>query len=95
MENKKYEKGISMTFPLELTEIKMKHIAKDNRYLCPYEVKELQRTIEDACDHMEYDGSLMYDAYPDKVSVELLASRIAKKSKCKRQSEISNRFYQV
>ena len=35
MENKKYEKGISMTFPLELTEIKMKHIAKDNRYLCP------------------------------------------------------------
>ena len=44
MENKKYEKGISMTFPLELTEIKMKHIAKDNRYLCPYEVKAVSYT---------------------------------------------------
>ena len=53
MENKKYEKGISMTFPLELTEIKMKHIAKDNRYLCPYEVKELQMQIAEKIESID------------------------------------------
>lgn len=82
-----------MTFPLELTEMKMENVAKDNRYLYPIEVKEIQKTIEDSCDRLEYDGSLMYEEYPDKVSVEMLATQICKNCNCKNKSEISNRFF--
>jgi hypothetical protein len=32
--------------------------------------------VMDVCDRMEYDGSPMYDQYPDKVTMERMASGI-------------------
>ncbi len=72
----KYVKGNSMTFPLELTQVKENEVSMDNRYLFPTDVSEFQSEIEDACDRLEYDGSIMYDEYPDKVSVERMAKEI-------------------
>lgn len=87
-----YPKGNSMTFPLELTQVQGENFSRNNRYLYPIEVMEIQKIIEDRCDQMEYDGSLMYDEYPDKVSVEAMARNICNKTNCKYQEEISNRW---
>lgn len=87
-----YPMGNSMTFPLELTQVQGEGFPLDNRYLYPKEVMEIQRLIDESCDKMEYDGSLMYDEYPDKVSVEAMAKNICKKTNCKHQEEISNRW---
>lgn len=37
--------------------------------LYPMAVKKRQVLVDEACDQMEYHGSLMYDEYPDRVSV--------------------------
>lgn len=36
----------------------------------------IQRLAEEACDRMEYDGSMMFDEYPDKLMMEHLCRRI-------------------
>ncbi len=87
-----YLKGNAMTFPLELTQMKEEEIPQDSSYLYPIEVVEIQREVEECCDRMEFDGSLMYDAYPDKVSVEAMAKKVCTKANCKYQEEISNRW---
>jgi hypothetical protein len=87
-----YPMGNAMTFPLELTEVKTENFSLGNRYLYPIEVMEIQGMIEECCDRMEYDGSLMYDEYPDKVSVEAMAKDICRRTNCRYQEEISNRW---
>lgn len=37
------------------------------RMLYPREMCELSQLIKDECDKMDYDGSMMYDEYPDKL----------------------------
>ena len=32
--------------------------------------------VEEECDRMEYDGSMIYDEYPDKLQLRLMCSRI-------------------
>ena len=92
MERNLYSKGNCMTFPLELTQVKNNDFPQDNSYLYPIEVKEIQHEIEEQCDRMEHDGSLMYDEYPDKVSVEAMAYNICDKTRCGHREEISNRW---
>ena len=36
------------------------------RELYPNEVKKIQKYVDEECDRMEYEGSLMFDEYPDK-----------------------------
>lgn len=74
-----YLKGNMMTFPLELKEMGRNEKMFDNKYLYPPEIKEMQMEIEDICDKMEYDGSMMYDECPDKVTVEKIAKKMCKK----------------
>lgn len=92
MEKSYYSKGNCMTFPLELTQVKNEDFPPDNSYLYPIEVKEIQNQIEEECDRMEHDGSMMYDEYPDKVSVEAMAYNISKRARCENREEISNRW---
>lgn len=42
----------------------------------PKSAKVIQPLVEDECDRMEYDGSLMFDEYPDKLTVEKLIENI-------------------
>ena len=35
--------------------------------------------MEDECDRMEYEGSLMFDEYPDRLMIEMVVDRIQKK----------------
>lgn len=74
-----YVKGNMMTFPLELTETCRSEKMFDNKYLYPPEIKDIQMEIEEVCDKMEYDGSIMYDECPDKVTVEKITNEMCRK----------------
>ena len=41
-------------------------------------VLEIQQKVECECDRMEYDGSMMFDEYPDKFMVEHICRKIEK-----------------
>ena len=78
--DKLYPKGNMMTFPLELPEIEKKEKIMDNRYLYPPEIKDIQLEIEEICDKMEYDGSIMFDECPDKVTVERVVNEMCSRN---------------
>lgn len=44
--------------------------------MLPEVAQVVRPVIEDECDRMEYDGSLMFDEYPDKRMIERLVERI-------------------
>ena len=87
-----YEKGSRFTFPLELTELEGDFCFSGREYLYPVEVMEIKRVIEEYCDRMEYDGSVMYDEYPDKTSVERISEKICEEKTCKGKGGIDERW---
>ena len=48
--------------------------------LYPVEIMELQLMVEDKCDELEYDGSIMFDEFPDKIRVKKVADERAEKA---------------
>ena len=42
----------------------------------PDTAKRLLPFIEEECDRLEYDGSMMYDEYPDRLGLRLMCRRI-------------------
>lgn len=48
--------------------------------LYPVEIMELQLMVEDKCDELEYDGSIMFDEFPDKIRVKKVADKIAEQA---------------
>jgi hypothetical protein len=51
------------------------------KHLYPRSAKSIQSEIDKECDHMEYDGSVMFDEYPDKIHLERIVDRIYDKVK--------------
>ena len=54
------------------------YFSKDRDYLKKFESgqsRELMPWIEEVCDAQEYDGSPMYDEYPDLTSLEKMADK--------------------
>lgn len=41
--------------------------------------RELQEMVEAECDRMDYDGSMIYDEYPDKLMLRQVCARIHNK----------------
>ena len=39
----------------------------------------IQEKADRECDRMEYDGSMMFDEYPDRLMIEMVVDRIQKK----------------
>lgn len=65
-----------MTYP-GLGERNSRDSMKDLEYLqqmYPREVKRYQQRVAQMLDKMDYDGSMIYDEYPDKFGVERMAS---------------------
>ncbi len=46
------------------------------KYLYPKIPKQISSFVEEVCDQMEYEGSMMFDMYPDKIALQLKASEI-------------------
>lgn len=58
---------------------KLWEMEEDNaylNYLYPQITRQIRNFVEEACDKLEYDGSLMFDAYPDKTSLQIMAGQI-------------------
>lgn len=72
----KYGRGNMMTFPLEFAEIKEEETVWNDSYLLPKEARAVQEKVLEMCDRMEYDGSPMFDCYPDRVTVEKIVRDI-------------------
>lgn len=59
--------------------IDTKRLSRDFEYfksLYPSGVKRLQQFVEEVCDEMEYEGSPIYDEYPDRLMMEQLVQKI-------------------
>ena len=57
---------------------------KDLEYmkqLYPNTAKNIQKEMTNECDRLEYDGSFMYDEYPDKTSMDKIIDRVYEKVK--------------
>ena len=46
------------------------------RELYPALARKIQPLVEDECDRMEYDGSFMFDEYPDQLQIRRISRRI-------------------
>jgi len=49
------------------------------KQLYPNTAKKIQSEIDNECDLLEYDGSVMFDEYPDKESLDKIVDRIYEK----------------
>jgi hypothetical protein len=68
-----------MTYPYYTEDTDNTSIVRDLEYLqqmYPTELKKYQRKIMDILDKMDYEGSMIYDEYPDRASVRRLAESI-------------------
>jgi hypothetical protein len=51
------------------------------RRIYPNTLLLIQPHVEEECDKLEYDGSVMFDEYPDKVTIDRIVDRIYEKVK--------------
>lgn len=68
-----------MSYPMQnlyLTEMEYEKDMDRMKELYPREVKRILECVEDECDRMEYEGSLMFDEYPDRMMLERITERI-------------------
>ncbi len=68
-----------MSYPMQnlyLTEMEYEKDMERMKELYPREVKQILEVVEDECDKMEYEGSLMFDEYPDRLMIERVVDRI-------------------
>ena len=73
-----------MSYPMQnlyLTEMEYEKDMDRMRELYPREVKRILDAVEEECDKMEYEGSLMFDEYPDRFMLEQIVERIYDKMK--------------
>lgn len=74
-----YKMPFYMAYPMQnvyLNEIEYERDRERMKELYPQEAKRIQKAVEEECDKMEYDGSLMFDEYPDRVMVQRLCDNI-------------------
>lgn len=49
------------------------------RFMYPKVGKRIQKEIDEECDKLEYDGSVMFDEYPDRVRLGIIVNDIYKR----------------
>ena len=71
-----------MSYPMQnlyLTEMEYEKDMERMKELYPREVGKILECVEDECDKMEYEGSLMFDEYPDRLMLEMVINRIERR----------------
>ncbi len=72
-----------MVYQMPLSGDADRMIRRDYNYMksvYPDTAKRLLPFIEEECDRMEYDGSMMFDEYPDQLQLRLMCGRIYRKA---------------
>ncbi len=73
-----------MAYPMPLLYDDDKIEKRDFEYmksLYPETSKRILPYVEDECERMEYEGSVIYDEYPDRLQLRLMCNRIYDKVK--------------
>ena len=79
-----------LTYPMTTVYQTEKEYERDMermKELYPKRMKQLLAYVEEECDKMEYEGSMMYDEYPDKVLLYRTAAGIYDKAVPVQQAE--------
>ncbi len=72
-----------MTNPIQnlyMTELEYQRDLDRMKEMYPQEVRKIQDLVEEECDKMEYEGSLMFDEYPDRLMLRQICKRIRDKA---------------
>ena len=81
-----------MAYPVPLLYNDDRNARRDYDYMksiYPDTAKRVLPYMEEECDRMEYDGSMMYDEYPDRLQLRLMCRRIYDKA----EKEEENLYY--
>ena len=79
-----------MVYPMPLLYDDDKIEKRDFEYMksmYPETARKVLPYVEEECERMEYEGSMIYDEYPDKLQISLMANRIYNKVKGMEDSE--------
>lgn len=71
-----------MTYPMQnvfLEEAEYERDMERLKSMYPQEVHTVQSLVEEECDKMEYEGSLMFDEMPDRLMLRQISDRIYQK----------------
>mgnify|MGYP003375135495 CR=1 FL=1 len=82
-----------MAYPMDLKEYgEEKRDRRDVDYMksiYPMSAKKILPYVEEECDRMEYEGSMIYDEYPDRLLLYMMAGRIYDRMKEGEKKEIA------
>ena len=73
-----------MAYPLPLYYQQEDNVTRDLEYLqqmYPVQAKKYQKMIAEMLDHIDYDGSMIYDEYPDRWQIYRMTQMIVDKIK--------------
>ncbi len=82
-----------MTYPVPVTQSDENEMMQDLEYfqqLYPSGAKLLQREIRKVIDIMDYEGSLIYDEFPDRFAMQRLTKDILRKIRLQLEDEIQD-----
>ena len=68
--------------PLQYDDERVEH--RDYEYMqsmYPMAVKRILPYVEEECDRMSYEGSMIYDEYPDQLQIYMMCNRVYEKVK--------------
>lgn len=68
-----------MAYPMPLLYDDERCERRDYEYMksmYPQMAKQVMPYVEEECDRMQFDGSMMYDEYPDQLQLRLMCSRV-------------------
>lgn len=85
-----------MSYPMQnlyLTEMEYEKDMDRMKELYPKEVKQITELVDEECDKMEYEGSLMFDEYPDRMMLERVTDRIYQRMQEKENSLTAEQYY--
>lgn len=86
-----------MTYPLPLYYQQEDTVTRDLEYLqqmYPAEAKKYQKVIVETLDHIDYEGSMIYDEYPDKWQIYRLTQIIVDKVKESEKEEAQDKNWE-
>ena len=87
-----------MTYPMPLFYQEQDAVMRDLEYLqemYPLEAKKYQKVIAEILDRLYYEGSMIYDEYPDKWQIYRLTQIVTDKVKESGKEEPAEDFIQV
>ena len=91
-----------MAYPVPLLYNDDRNARRDYDYMksiYPDTAKRVLPYMEEECDRMEYDGSMMYDEYPDRLQLRLMCRRIYDKAEKEEENRVlaygSDRGYDI